>query len=170
MIKNALFSLLAVALLLVTLSGCGYAAKEVYPTEVRSVAVPIFENRTFYQGVEFDLTEALIKEIEVRTPYKVIKQGAADTTLIGSIHMIDLNSLSRRSKGGGMPQEVEFRMLIDFEWKNLRTGKILRQRSNFESVGRFVPVRPMGQTLSLGQHQACQNMAKAITSVMRDDF
>jgi len=170
LIRCTLFSLIASALLLVVLTGCGYTTKEVYPADVRSVAVPIFENKTFYQGAEFDLTEALIKEIEVRTPYKVIKQGSADTTLIGSIRLIDLSSLSRRARGGGVPQELEVRMVVDFEWKNLRTGKILRQRKGFEAVGRYVPVRPMGETLSLGQHVAAQNMAKSITSVMRDDF
>lgn len=170
MTRNAVFIFLAACLLVLSLGGCGYSTKEVYPTDVRSVAVPIFENRTFYQGAEFDLTEAVIKEIEVRTPYKVIKQGAADTALIGSIRLIDLLPLSRRSRGGAVPQEVEFRMVIDFEWKNLRTGKILRQRKGFEAVGRYVPVRPMGETMSLGQHVAAQNMAKAITSVMRDDF
>ena len=64
-------------LVLTTASGCGYSQQEIYPDHVQTVAIPLFENRTFYQGVEFDLTEALVKEIELRTPYKVISNENA---------------------------------------------------------------------------------------------
>ena len=52
---------------------------------MRTVSVPIFDNQSFYQDVEFDLTEALVKEIELRTPYKVTGADRADTILQGEI-------------------------------------------------------------------------------------
>src|SRR5665213_243892 len=51
------------------LAGCGYTTKSVFPPGIRTVAVPIFENRSFYRGAERDVTEALIKQIEMATPY-----------------------------------------------------------------------------------------------------
>ena len=125
--------LLFVSVLMVC--ACGYAHKELFPTDVRTVAVPIFENRSFYQGMEFDLTEALVKEIELRTPYKVTDAGSADTIVHGVITAVDQDRLSRRSEGG-VPQELELRITVNYVWKNLRTGQTLRQREGFDSVGR----------------------------------
>ena len=49
------------------LSACGYSHQALFPEGIRTVAVPIFENRTtHYRGLERDVTEALIKEIEAR--------------------------------------------------------------------------------------------------------
>ena len=43
--------------------GSGYSFEPVYSSDVRSISVPIWENRTYYARAELDLTEALVKEI-----------------------------------------------------------------------------------------------------------
>ena len=68
---------------LTALPACGYHYAEVYPAGYATVAVPIFENKTFEREVAYDLTEAIIKEIEQRTPYKVADLAHADTLLRG---------------------------------------------------------------------------------------
>jgi hypothetical protein len=151
------------------LPSCGYSHKELYPADVRTIAVPIFANRTFYQGAEFDLTEALTKEIETRTPYKVVREANADSALTGTITSIEQTRLSR-VREGGVPQEMEFRVAVNFEWKNLRTGKVLRERRGFTSVGRYVPTRPVSETYFTGQHDAAQLTAERIVSEMRGDW
>src|SRR5205807_567572 len=56
----------------------GYGWKGLYREDVSTVAVPIFTNRTFYRGVEFDLSKAVINQLESRTPYKVAPSERAD--------------------------------------------------------------------------------------------
>ena len=148
---------------LLGLGGCGYTHKTIYPTDISSVKVGILNNRTFYRGVEFDLTEALIKEIELRTPYKVISSDAADTVLEGTIVNISQHLLSRR-RDGGLPQELEVQLMVDFTWRNVRTGQILADRKGLAVVGRYVP--PVGETLTLGQNEAVAKMATQIVSSM----
>src|SRR5437016_261337 len=64
----------------------GYTTRPMYDTGIRTVRVPIFRNMTLVQGLEFELTEAVIREIEAKTPYKVKQEaGYADTELIGTI-------------------------------------------------------------------------------------
>jgi len=156
-------------------TGCGYANKDLYPQGIRSVAVPIFENRSFYQGAEFDVTEALTKEIEKRTPYKVVQPSGADTVLQGTIVSIEQSVNSRRHEGG-LPEEMEVRITVNFEWKNLRTGEVIRGRKGFDRVGRYIPTRSpvedraMSETYSIAQHQAAQALAEEIVSVMRADW
>ncbi|MCE9591917.1 MAG: hypothetical protein K8S99_15515 [Planctomycetes bacterium] len=167
--------LLAVTAIVMSIAGCGYAHKELFPQNVRSVAVPIFENRTFYQGIEFDMTEALTKEIELRTPYKVVAEAGADTQLRGTIVSVNQTVLSHRPDGN-LPEELDVHVTINFEWKDLRTGEIIRSRKGFDRVARYIPTRSpvsgraMSETYSIGQHQAVQSLAQEIVSVMRADW
>jgi len=88
--------------------------------------VPNFDNRTFDREVEFELREALIKEIEQRTPYKVVRTpGAADTLLEGTVVEVQRSAISRQ-QGTGLPQEVEVTVMVDFVWRDLRSGEDLR--------------------------------------------
>lgn len=160
---------LIVVVALLQAAGCGYATKDLYPPEVRSVAVPIFENRSFYRGAERDLTEALVKQIELRTPYKVVGRGGAETVIEGVIVEVRQDQLSRR-RPGGLPQEMQVAMVVDFEWKNLRTGHVVRERRGLTAVGRYVPTRPLGEPYEVAQHQAAEAMADAIVNTMRADW
>lgn len=158
-----------VVAVLLTLTGCGYTAKTTFPEDVRSIHVPIFKNRTFYQGAEFDLTEALTKEIERRTPYKVVSTEGADTELEGNINSIQQVRLSR-VKEGGVPEAMEMKVSVNFVWKNNRTGKVIRERASLETIGRYIPNRAVGETYFMGQHQAIENMAEQIVASMRGDW
>lgn len=150
-------------------AGCGYNAKELFPAEYQTVAVPMFENKTFYRGIEMDLSEALVKEIEARTPYKVVQRGGAGTELTGTITAVEQDLVSRRASGG-LPQEVEVIVVVDFAWKDLRTGQPIRDRQGFEAVGRYVPARPVGQPYEVAQHAAVEQLAEDIVSVMQAEW
>lgn len=150
---------------LAALTACGYGHQQLYPDDVGTVHVPIFENRSFYQGVERELTEALINEIELRTPYKVVSRQQADTVLDGTITSVDQGRLSRGRKGG-LPQELETRIRVNFEWRNVRTERTLRERRGFTAVGRYIPARPVGEPYQIAQHEAVQRLARDIVAVM----
>jgi len=161
--------ILVLAFFFVALSGCGYAHKSTYPTGIRSVAVPIFKNKSFYQGAEFDVTEAVIKEIETRTPYKVVAEAGADTILEGTIVSIDQTRTARRREGG-VPEELEFRVAVSYEWKNMQTGQVIRSRQGQEVIGRYIPSRPVSETYFTGQHEAAERIAQYVVSAMRADW
>jgi hypothetical protein len=144
----------------------GYSTASIYSTAIRTVAVPIFENETFARGVEFDLTDALIKEIEARTPYKVTTQPRADTILTGRIKSVELNQLSK-SRLTGLGEEVVMSVTIDFEWKDWRTDAPLVARTSFSGHGLAVPSAPTGERLELGRMAAVQQLARDIVDEMR---
>ena len=73
--------------LVALLPGCGYSSRGIYPEEVRTIALPLFENTTFERGLEADLGEALVKEVVTRTPYRVVDGAVAETTLSGTIRL-----------------------------------------------------------------------------------
>ncbi|MBI1374376.1 MAG: hypothetical protein GC159_16790 [Phycisphaera sp.] len=170
---RTLLMLIAVAC---THAGCasesnpgGFQTEGLYDTNIHTVAVPIFANRTFYREAEFKLTEALTKEIELRTPYKVTKSGSADTVLTGTILNVDKRLLSRQYNTG-LAQEVQVVVTVSFEWKDLRTGKVIRKRSRFQGTGEYMPSRVTGEPFEVAQHEAIGELARDIVSAMRSDW
>ncbi|MBL4700925.1 MAG: LptE family protein, partial [Phycisphaeraceae bacterium] len=159
--RNFSWNILTLMLVTLVLSGCGYTQLDLFSKEYQSVAVPIFQNKTFYRGVEFDLTEALIKEIELRSPYKVTLSGSAQTILEGQIVSISQNRLSRTQEGG-LVQEIELQMVVNFLWKQQVDGKVLRRRDGIIAIGRYVAATPISEPFETGQHVAVQEMAKRI--------
>lgn len=158
-------ALLAVLLL----TGCGYSTTELYPTQYTTVTVPNFENRSNERNVEFNLREALIKELEQRTPYKAISgTGLADTQLTGTVVRVDRTLLSR-DPVAGLPQEIEVTVVVDFQWKDLRTGEVIRSYRGLSAAGQFVPNRTVGEFSEDGVRLAVSRLATAIVSRMRAD-
>ena len=170
--SHAVWCMVLVAATLFAMSGCatdpteGYTSMSVYRDDVRTVAVPIFENDTYVRDVEFDLTDALIKEIESRTPYKVVNRSRADTILIGRIREVDLDQLSK-SRLTGLSEEVILSVTIDFRWQHQLTGKLLLDRGQFQGQGLFVPSQPSGEPIELGQFAAVQQLARDIVNEMQ---
>ena len=99
----------------------GYSTQPNYDCGIRTVYVPIFQNVTFARGIEFELTRAVIREIEAKTPFKVSDCRAnADTELIGKIvsvtkGVITLNQL-------GEVREAQSGMGVELVWRDLRSG------------------------------------------------
>ena len=156
-------------LVLGALGGCGYSTTQLFPKKFESVAIAIFHNNTFYRSLEFDLTEAIVKQIELETPYAIVPRGTAQTLLEGTIVKAQQHRLSRQ-RVGGVPQELEFQLVVDFQWKDLQTGKLIRDRKGLMRVGRYIPTAPLREPLAVAQHQASQSMAEAVISVMRADW
>ncbi len=144
----------------------GYAAVSPFPTGVTTIAVEIFDNRTFHRDLEFELADALIKEIEARTPYKVTSADRANSILTGRIRNVERDQLSK-SRLTGLSEEVIISVTIDFQWRDLRTDEPLLGRESFTGHGLFVPSRPTGEPIELGEFAVVQRLARDVVSEMR---
>jgi hypothetical protein len=100
----------------------GYTTEPNYDTTIHTVRVPIFKNLTMRRGLEFDLTAAVVRDIELMTPYKVV-QGDADTELLGTIISFNKNIINRNQLNE--IREAETTLGVELVWKDLRTGDIL---------------------------------------------
>lgn len=83
-------SRLLTLLLLTTLTGCGYhqaGSATHIPANVRTLAVPIFTTRTQAFHTEMAFTQAVVRELNTRTRYRILNSASpdADATLTGTI-------------------------------------------------------------------------------------
>ena len=157
------------------LSGCasdptlGYSSESTFPKDVATVAVPIFDNTTLARDVEYDLTDALIKEVQARTPYQIVGRGRADTELLGRITDVTLDQISK-SRITGLGEEVILSVTIDFQWKDLRSDRTIVERKAFTGNALFVPSTPSGESMEIGRFAVVQRLARDIVAEMRSDW
>lgn len=111
---------------LFVLGGCsGYSTESLFPSDVRSVRVEMFDNQTFWRGIEYKLSNALSKRIEAVSPYKVISnKDRADTVISGQITSVGQNVLVlERQTGRALEKEVRLAAVVN--WQDLKTGQML---------------------------------------------
>jgi hypothetical protein len=144
----------------------GYAVNSGFPASVATVRVPVFENYTFDVGLEAELTEAVIKEIQRIGGVRVVQSDDAESTLSATITGSDLHRLTL-ARGTGLVQEMALTITLDFQWRDNRTGEVIVQRRNFASSETFVPARPGAERVETGRHAVVQRMAHDLVAEMR---
>lgn len=171
------FRLVLASLLVLTLQlpGCstdpreGYSSASAWPSQYRSVSVPMIANRTYARELPAQLTEAIVKQLESTTPYKVTGQGAADTLLRGTITDVRLQEISK-SLVTGLGEEVAVRVTLDYEWLDLRTGKPIVARNGFVGTAVFIPSRPTHEPLELAGFEVVQQLSREIVDSLQGEW
>lgn len=147
----------------------GYAFAEPYDASVRTVGVPIFSNETFARGTELTLTDAIVKQIQQQTPWRVVSPDRADTVVEGAITNAELGVLSN-DPDTGLVQEQTYRLTVRFVWRDNRTGETRVARENFSATGVFTPVRAGAERIEVGQRDAIDELARDIVASMRSSW
>ena len=160
-------------LLPLLLCGCaGYQIgnQSLYPPEIRTVYVPMFESNSFRRSLGERLTEAVVKEVEAKTPYKVVSNPNADSVLTGRI-VEETKSVLVPSLSGDA-REVQVGVRVEVSWVD-RKGAMLRQAepiplpaeiTDVTGTGNVVP--EVGQSIATAQQQAICRMAQQIVGLM----
>ena len=116
------------------LSGCGYRVAghvNTLPPEIKTIAVPAFQNRTSTYRIEQRLTGAVIHELLADTRYQVVSSPAdGDAVLYGAV----------KGAGGGAvvfdpstgrATTVLVTVTMEARLEDRKTGKVLYRNDNF---------------------------------------
>ena len=150
-------------LALALLPGCwGYHTLSDTPGRIRSAALPPFQNRTLYTGLEFELQEALVKELQAKSGIAVVGAGVADAVLEGRVMDFRRSVLKQDADG----HDIEFQITVtaDFTLKEWRTGKVLSSRDAVSVSGSFLLTR--GESEATARARAMSELAERIVSVI----
>jgi hypothetical protein len=157
------------AALAVMLAGCnGYTNKSLFPQDVRSIYVQMFDNRTFRRGVEYTLSDALAKRIESDTPYKIVSdRDRTDSILDGQLVVIAESILTlERETGQALEKEVVLSATVD--WKNLRTGRMMINHQSITAAATYSEF--LNQDFTYASMLAANKLAEKIVETMQDNW
>lgn len=150
------------------LCGCaeldGYSNQSLFPQDIETVYLEMFDNQTFRRGAEYELSDALSKRIEVETPYKIVSsRDRADTIMSGQIVLIGESALSiERETGLVLEKEVELTALVN--WKNLKTGDLLIDNLSLSATANYSEYQQ--QDIKYASNLAANNLARKIVGLM----
>jgi hypothetical protein len=152
------------------LCGCGYTVGNAYQAQVRTVAVPMFRSESFRRGIEYQLTDAVIREIQNRTPFRIADESSADTRLVGRV--IQFEKLPLTNTLFDDPRQLDMTMAVEVRWEDLRDGTVLASQQipispdavTLLSTGTFAP--EVGQSRATAERAAVDNMARQVVDLM----
>ncbi len=158
---------------LLLLAGCaGYqvGTATLYAPHVRTVYVPVFHSDSYRRNLGERLTEAVMKEIEAKTPYKVVGTPNADSVLTGRI-----TSETKRvvvESPSDDPREIDVNLRVQVRWVD-RQGTLLGQSGPVLlvpepiTVSGTAPLFPeVGQSVATAHQKAIGRAAEQIVAMM----
>lgn len=154
------FAFAAVAL---AVTGCGYTTERPFRTDVESVHVEMFQSREFRRGIEFRLTEAVRKQLEMNTEYKNAPREQADTLITGEVLEFRQASFAKDFRTD-LPRQIGGVLIVSFRWQDQRTGKVLAEIPRLLYQVDRVPT--VGETEFYGLDLAVDGMARKIVREM----
>ena len=130
----------------------------------------MFESNSFRRNLGERLTEAIQKEIEQRTPYKVVGSPDADSVLTGRI-LTETKAPSVKTSTDE-PRELQTYFTIQVSWID-RDGMELQSMQPIPlpaafvqafNIGNFYP--EVGQSISTAQQDSINALARQVVGLM----
>jgi Lipopolysaccharide-assembly len=164
---------LSIGVCLLTIGGCvayHVGTQSLYAPDVATVYVPMIESGSYRRDLGERLTEAVAKEIELKTPYKVVGTPAADSIL--QIRLVGDTRKTLAQNHFDDPRVSESDLYSEVSWVNRRREPIGTTRMvampqelvNFQSSANLIP--EVGQSVATSQQQAIQRLAQEIVGTM----
>ncbi len=162
----------AACCLLCYIPGCAtyqFGNGTLYAPDVTTVYVPMVESASFRPDLGEALTEAIGKEIERRTPYKVVGDPNADSILTAKIIEDSKRLVVPNKFGEARDTDVNYQVRVT--WIN-RKGDLIYSGAvplppAFVNIGQSAAYIPeFGQSYTTAQYQIVKRLAQQIVGLM----
>jgi hypothetical protein len=164
---------LAILLLAACSAGCAGPYRvgndTLYPPDVRTVYVPMFESDSFRRHLGERLTEAVVKRIETDSPFKVVNNPNADSVLTGRIVFDTKRTIVENIFDD--PRDTEYNMQVLVTWVS-RHGQVLTEQSvalppaAIDIGARSDIIPEFGRSVASQQQAVIDNIATQIVGLM----
>jgi hypothetical protein len=164
--------LISAAATVLCVGGCagssGYSNASLFPDDVESVYVEMFDNRSFRRGTEFTFSNALAKRIEAETPYTIISdRDRADSVISGQLVTVGESILTlERELGRAMEKEVLLTAVVN--WKSLKTGRLMINNRTVTAAASYSEFQ--GQDFTYGSAVAANKLARNVVQLMENQW
>lgn len=163
--------LLAAAVLMLAVGGCGYSLSGNLPGHIRTVAVPVFTNKTQEPAVENAITNAVINAFVTSGRLRVVPVEQADSVLEGEIvgYQIDSIAFDRRLNA----REYRLLVTLNIQFRDVRQGTMLWRQEGLQEKADFRIPGQVSATISREEgavRQAAVDIGRRIVNLAVDRF
>ena len=153
------------------LAGCGYSLRGSLPGHIRTVAVPVFTNKTQQPAVENFLTRAVVDAFVTSGRLKVVRLEEADSILEGEIVGYQLDSLAYDSRAN--VREYRLTVTLNLQFRDVRQNVMLWRQEGVQEKADFRVVGQVATTIAGEEsalRQAAVDIGRAIVNLAVDRF
>jgi hypothetical protein len=159
------------ALTALLLAGCGYSTRGNLPDHIRTVAVPIFKNRTLEPGVETAITSGVVNAFSSGGRVRVVPLEEADAILEGEVVGYSLDGLAFDRNAN--VQAYRLRVVLNVEFRDVRRSAMLWRQEGLQETSDFQVAGSVSDTVARGQGavlQAASEIGRKVVNLAVDRF
>ena len=161
----------AFLLLLLVLTGCGYSLRGNLPSHIKTIAIPVFVNKTQEPAVENFITQAVVDAFVTSGQLKVVLPEDADSILEGEIVGYRLDSLSFDPR----TNVREYRLLVtlNLQFRDARRNVMLWRQEGLQEKADFRVPGQVATTISREEaavRRAAVDIGRSIVNLAIDRF
>jgi len=162
---------LGLALLAVGLTGCGYSFRGNLPDHIKTVAVPVFTNKTAEPAVETLLTSAVVEAFASNGRLRVVKPEEADAILDGEVVGYSVQSIAFDNQAN--VRQYRLMVTMNLRLRDVRRSSILFEQQSLREKADFLVQGAVSQTIGVEEgavRSAATEIARSIVSLTVDRF
>ena len=153
------------------LAGCGYSTKGNLPDHIKTVAVPIFKNRTLEPGVESAVTSGVVNAFSSGGRVRVVPIGEADAILEGEVtgYSLEGTAFDRTQ----VIRAYRLRLTLNVEFRDVRQSALLWRQEGLQEISDFQVEGSVSDTVARGQGavvQAATEIGRKVVNLALDRF
>jgi outer membrane lipopolysaccharide assembly protein LptE/RlpB len=156
---------LAVGLATLLLAGCGYSTRGSLPDHIKTVAVPIFKNRTLEPGV------GVVTAFSNGGRLKVVSVEEADSILEGEVVGYSLTGVTFDRNANVRAHRLQ--LVLNVQFRDVRRSAMLWRQEGLQEVSDFQVQGQVSDTIARGQGavpQAAVEIGRKVVNLAVDRF
>ncbi len=137
-------------------------------------ACPRLQTESFRRGFELQLTEAVQRQIQTTTPYRLANEPLADTRLLGRIIEISKRLVNQNKYDD--PRELELALAVEVRWEECATGRVLVQQQfpispmASQAISQVTFAPEAGQSMATATKDAVDILSTKIVQLMESPW
>ncbi|HSB42905.1 MAG TPA: LptE family protein [Methylomirabilota bacterium] len=162
---------LGLALASLLLAGCGYSTRGNLPEHIKTVAVPIFKNRTLEPGVDTAITSGVVNAFSSGGRVRVVPLEEADAILEGEVVAYSLDGLAFDRSAN--VRAYRLRLVLNVEFRDVRRSALLWRQEGLQETSDFQVAGSVSDTVARGQGavlQAASEIGRKVVNLAVDRF
>ena len=167
-------SCLPILVFLFMVSGCGYTARSLLPTDIKTVRVNNFKSdikveaeqnnlrmyRGYRPGMENDITRAVTNKFLTDGTLRIANESSADLVLNSSL--VDFKRDALRYDTNENIEEYRIKLSVDMEMRNSKTGAVIWKEKGFTGETTYRTSGPLAKSDDAAVNDAVDDLARRI--------
>jgi hypothetical protein len=132
------------------------------PSHIRTVAVPLFSNKSSEYGIKDDLTEGIIEALVSDGKLKVVRKEDADSIISGTV--VEYKNLAYTYDRSENVQEYIVRIYVDISYEDMKKRKVIWEEERMEGWGTYDVQADPPEDEDIGKMRAIAKLTEDIVN------